>query len=295
MSDETQGATSVRSSWLVSMWALVHPGPSLVTALAYAGFATLAARGRPDPGKLAITLAGMIALQFAISAFNDYRDRKADRLSHKFKPLALGLLSPRVALIATAFYTAIMVACYAPYGREPLLIAAAFLLLGFAYDLGLKSTPLGAVTMGLAFPLLPLLAWDLFATVHSALYWTFPIGLAIGASIHIADAAPDTTADRAAGAHGLTQALGQYALGVGWALLAAAAVLIILLAQGGVTPARPIVLAISTPVALGLLIFAIAYYQRARRSLSQRLRANFVLTVVIALVIAAGWVASGLT
>lgn len=294
MSDEIRDITSVRPSWLVSMWALVHPGPSLVTALAYAGFAALAAHGRLDPGKLAVTVTGMIALQFAISAFNDYRDREADRISHKFKPVALGLLSPRMALLATACYTIIMVACYAPYGLNPLLIASAYLLLGFAYDLGLKSTPLGAVMLGLAFPLLPLLAWDLFATVHSALYWTFPIGLAIGASINIADAAPDVVADRAAGGYGLTQALGRYALGVGWALLAGAAVLIVTLAQAGITPARPIVLAISMSVALGLLVCAIVFYQRARRSLSQRLRANFILTVVIALVIAAGWVASAL-
>ena len=280
--------------WLKGLWALTHPGPSLVTALAYAAFALLAAHGRPEPAKLAITVIGMIALQFAISAFNDYRDREADALSHKFKPVALGVLSPRAALAATALFTAIMIACYAPYGLEPLLIAGAFLVLGFAYDLGLKSTPLGAVMMGLAFPLLPLLAWDLFATVKPALYWTFPIGLAIGASIHIADALPDAAADQAAGARGLTQALGRYALGVEWLLLASASLLVVLLAAKGATPSRPAVLFVAAPLSLALLLASAIQYQRRDRPERQRLRVNFILTVITALVIAVGWVVSAI-
>ncbi|HEU0027702.1 MAG TPA: UbiA family prenyltransferase [Ktedonobacterales bacterium] len=279
---------------LKGLWALTHPGPSLVTALAYAVFALLAAHGRPDLITLTATLFGMIAVQFAISAFNDYCDREADKRSHKFKPVALGILPPWAALAMTAFFTALMIACYAPYGLTPLLIAGAFLVLGFAYDLGLKSTPLGAVMMGLAFPLLPLLAWDLFAAVTPALFWTFPLGLAIGASIHIADALPDVAADRAAGAHGLTQALGRYAFGVEWLLLAGASLLVVLLAAIGATSSRPIVLLITTPLSFVLLLAAIATHQRREWPVQQRLRVNFLLTVLAALVVAVGWVVSAL-
>ena len=293
----SEGARATGSDWatrLRSLWALTHPGPSLVTALAYAIFALLAAHGRPDPLTLAVTVIGMIALQFAISAFNDYRDREADKRSHKFKPVALGILPPWVALAATACFTAVMIACYAPYGLAPLLIAGDFLVLGFAYDLGLKSTPLGAVMMGLAFPLLPLLAWDLFATVTPALFWTFPLGLALGASINIADALPDAATDSAAGAHGLTQTLGRYALGVEWALLAGAGLLVVILAALSITPARPVVLLIATPLSLVLLLAAIIIVQWSRWPERQRLRANFLLTVLTALVLAVGWVASAL-
>jgi 4-hydroxybenzoate polyprenyltransferase len=280
--------------WLKGLWALTHPGPSLVTALAYAIFALLAAHGLPDPVTLTVTLIGMIALQFAISAFNDYRDREADALSHKFKPLALGILPPWVALAATALFTLVMVACYAPYGMGPLLIAGAFLVLGFAYDLGLKSTPLGAVMMGLAFPLLPLLAWELFASLKPALFWTFPIGLAIGASINIADALPDVAADKAAGGRGLTQALGRYALGVEWLLLAGSSLLVIVLAAAGATPSRPAVLVVTAPLSLLLLLAALFLSQGRERPERQRLRANFILTVLTALVIAVGWIASAI-
>ncbi|HZC07692.1 MAG TPA: UbiA family prenyltransferase, partial [Ktedonobacterales bacterium] len=271
---------------------LTHPGPSLVTALAYALFALLAAHGRPDPLRLLVTVIGMIGLQFAISTLNDYCDREADARSHKNKPLARGALPPWVALAATLLFTALMIACYAPYGLTPLLIAGGFLTLGFAYDLGLKSTPLGGVLMGLAFPLLPLLAWDLFASVKPALFWTFPLGLALGLSIHLADALPDAAADGAAGAHGLTQALGRHALIACWLLLLAANALVIVLAITGLAPARPAALIAAEPLAFAGLLAAVVVARQVWRPERLRLSVNFILTVCVALVTALGWLIS---
>jgi 4-hydroxybenzoate polyprenyltransferase len=265
-----------------------------MTALAYAIFAILAAHGRPSLRILAITTAGMIALQFAISALNDYRDRDADRYSRKFKPIARGIVPGWAALVATAILTALMILCYAPFGITPLLIASAFLVLGFAYDLGLKSTPLGAVLMGLAFPLLPLLAWDLFASLKPALFWTFPLGLAIGASIHIADALPDLAADKAAGGHTLTLTLGDAAQGVQWALLAGASLLVVALALDGMTQIQPVALTIATATSFALIAASFFISRRSDWSASRRLLANFILTVLTSLVIAVGWVVSAL-
>ena len=290
-SERIAARISVRQR-LLGLWLLMHPGPSLVTALAYAIFALLAAHGRPDPARLAVTVVGMIGVQFAISALNDYRDREADARSAKNKPLARGVLPAWVALVATAFFTALMIACYAPYGWAPLLMASGFLALGFAYDLGLKSTPLGAVLLGLAFPLLPLLAWELFASVAPALYWTFALGLALGPAIHLADALPDTAADSAVGARGLTQALGRWALLTCWLLLVAANALLIALAILDLTPVRPLALLIAEPLALGALLAAVINGRPDGRSERQRLRVNFLLTIFIALVTAIGWLAS---
>lgn len=277
---------------LRGLWALTHPGPSLMTALAYAVCALVAAHGRPDPTRLAVTVVGMIGLQFAISAFNDYCDRAADAHSHKFKPLARGVLPAWAAVLAALLFAAVMVACYAPYGLLPLLVAGAFLALGIAYDVGVKSTPLGGVMLGLAFPLLPLLAWQLFATVKPALFWTFPLGLALGLSIHLADALPDAASDAAVGAHGLTQVLGQRALAACWLLQAAANALVIALAATGLTPVRPLPLLIAEPLALGGLLINILTSRRQGLSEQRRLRVNFALTVVGALVTVVGWLAS---
>lgn len=277
---------------IAGLWLLTHPGPSLVTALAYALFALLAAHGQPNLTRLVVTVVGMIGLQFAISALNDYCDREADALSHKVKPLARGALPPWAALLATLLFTVLMVVCYAPYGLKPLLIASAFLALGFAYDLGVKSTPLGGVMMGLAFPLLPLLAWDLFASIKPALLWTFPLGLALGLAIHLADALPDAAADAAAGAHGLTQALGAYALTACWTLLAAANALVIALSLTGLAPARPRVLLVAEPLALAALLLAIGAARQRGQPERRRLQINFALTVFIALTTALGWLVS---
>ena len=273
----------------LGLWLLVHPGPSLVTALAYALFALLAAHGRPDPVRLLVTVIGLIGQQFAISALNDYCDRAADAHSHKVKPLPRGWLPAWVALFVALLCAAVMVACFAPYGLAPLLIASAFLALGVAYDLGLKATPLAGVVMGLAFSLLPLLAWDLFATVKPALFWTFGLGLALGLAIHLADALPDAAADSASGAHGLAQLLGRRALLADWLLLALANALIIALALSGLAPAHPAPLLVAEPLAGVALLAAILLARRAAWPERRRLRANFLLTILIALITALGW------
>jgi 4-hydroxybenzoate polyprenyltransferase len=275
---------------LRGLWALTHPGPSLVTALAYVIFAVIAAHGRPNLATLVITTIGMVALQFAISTLNDYCDREADEWSQKFKPIALGILPAWSAIAATAILTVIMVACYAPFGVAPLLIASAFLLLGFAYDLGLKSTPLGALLMGLAFPLLPLLAWDLFAHVTPALFWAFPLGLAIGASIHIADALPDLAADRASGGRTLALALGPAAPATQWILLAGADLLVIALAYTSVTPAWSALLGVAPGFAFALIAAGLVIGRWSDWPKSLRLRANFIIVILAALAIAVGWV-----
>lgn len=293
MNADAQSRGTTLTLRLRSLWTLVHPGPSLATTLAYAALALLAARGHPALLTFLATIVGMAALQFAISAFNDFRDRKADVHSQKFKPIALGILAPRVALIATAVFTVIMIACYAPYGPAPLGIASAFLVLGFAYDLGLKATPLGALLMGAAFSLLPLLAWTLFASAKPALFWMFPIGLALGAAIHIADALPDLSADRAAGARTLAQTLGRSALATECALLTVAALLPLALAALGWTAARRPVLTTATSLALALVV-ASGAISRSTLAGSRKLRLNFIVTVITALVIGVGWVASAI-
>ncbi len=274
---------------IAALWTITHPGPSLVTALAYGSFALLAAHGRPDPARLIVTVVGLVGQQFAISAFNDYCDREADCTATSTSP-SRGVSCRRGSRWPSPRSSAgVMVACFAPYGLAPLLIAGAFLALGVAYDLGVKSTPFGGVMMGLAFPLLPLLAWELFATVKPALYWTFPLGLALGLAIHLADALPDAAADGAAGARGLTQTLGRHALATCWLLLLAANALIVTSPPRTIAPARPAVLAITIPLALVALLADVVVARRSAWPERRRLRANFLLTITIALLTALGW------
>jgi len=193
-------------------WALMHPGPSLLTVAAYVLCAVLAAGAHPALGALALTALGMACMQFSISALNDYRDRAADaRNPNKRKPLVLGAVSPGFALWSAVILAAAMFASFIPFGLVSVVLAGIFLGLGFAYDLGVKATPFSGLMLGLAFPTIPLLAWNIFAHLTPALFTVLPLGLALGLGIHLADAIPDAEADAAAGVRGLTQALGKHA------------------------------------------------------------------------------------
>jgi 4-hydroxybenzoate polyprenyltransferase len=274
-------------------WALLHPGPSIITAIAYCIFAIIAAQGLPSIGKLILTTFGMLAMQFAISTFNDYCDREDDKYSQKAKPIVRGIISGNFALISTMIFIIIMIVCYIPYGLEPTIVAILSLSIGLAYDLGLKKTPLSGIMLGIAFPMLPLLAWILFATFKPALLWTYVVGLAIGIGIHLADALPDASADSHAGMHGLTQILGHRALFVCWGLFAMTGFAMAIVAMIGIIPIRsPILLITEFSSVLALLIAIGTYYYWQMESETVRLRVNFRYIVIIALTLSIGWIAA---
>ncbi len=280
--------TTVRAR-LGGLWALLHPGPSLITVAAYVLCAFVAAGGRPNPVRLAATALGLVCMQFAISALNDYCDREADRRNaKKRKPLVLGLVTPAEALGITAALTLAMFALFAPYGWGAVILAGIFLALGFAYDLGIKATPISGVMHGLAFPTLPLLAWDVFARLRADLFWVFPIGMALGIGLHLADALPDAEADAAAGARGLTQALGRAALPVCWGAFAVAALIVALLARAQLHPTHLPALIVLEALALALVGAAVVAF-RQPGSEAARWRRNFLLLVGAALVVVVAW------
>src|SRR5579884_341554 len=285
------GPAGFRRVW--GFWALMHPGSSLATVAAYVLCVVIAAHGVPALGRLALTALGMVCMQFAISALNDYQDRHADALSaHKRKPLVLGVIAPGMALALALVLAVAMVALYAPFGAIPTLTALVGLSIGFAYDLGLKTTPLSGVMLGLAFPVIPLLAWEIFASVTPTLFWTFPIALALGVGIHLADAMPDVEADASAGRGGLAMLLGVSVAPICWGSFVLAGLLIAGLPIAHATTARPFILLPAEALALVLLVAAIATFRAQQIARVVRMRRHFVLCVGVGLVLAAGWLAS---
>lgn len=275
-------------------WALLHPGPSLATVLAFMICAFIAARGQPNLATLGLATLGLVCQQFAISALNDYCDRASDALlPHKRKPIVLGLVSPGFALGAAIVLTIGMFACFVPLGWGPTLLASWFLALGFAYDLGIKSTPLSGVMHGLAFPTIPLLAWVLFATLRPALFWAFPLGMAVGIGIHLADALPDAEADDRAGVHGLVQALGNRALPGCWVAIGSAIAILAGLAIAQTQHHTASAVLLGTVLVAGILLSgAIRTVHGGRHPAIPRLKQHFHLLVAAALVLVAGWFTS---
>ncbi|SRR5579885_3132806 len=274
---------------LWGLWALMHPGPSLMTVAVYVLCAFVAAGGRPAPSRLVLTALGLVCMQFAISALNDYCDREADRHNaKKRKPLVLGLVSPAEAIGVTVALTVAMFALFTPYGWGTMLVVGTFLALGFAYDLGIKATPFSGVTHGLAFPALPLFAWDLFARLRGDLLWVFPIGMALGIGLHLADALPDAEADAAAGARGLAQVLGRAALPVCWSAFVVAAGIVAAVAVAYPLPARRPALIVLEALSLALVAAAVISFRQPGGD-AAHWRRNFLLLAGAALAIIVAW------
>lgn len=179
---------------------LVHPVPSLLTALAAVGCALLF--GIPVRDRRLWWIAAiMLAAQFSISALNEWADADLDARSGRLRPIPLGLVSRRTAaaVAAVSAVAALLMSALAGFGLVAFLVVLLGLVAGWAYDVVLKRTPLSFLPFAVGFPLLPI--WvGLVAHRPASSLLIIVIGavpLAIG--IHLADAIPDRDADRDSG------------------------------------------------------------------------------------------------
>jgi 4-hydroxybenzoate polyprenyltransferase len=200
-----------------------HPGPSLVIA----GLATLLA-AQADPHGVGPVLTGpaLLAGKLSIGWSNDACDAARDAAAGRTdKPLARGDIS------APAVWTAAGVAAAAGLAMalsiSPVTggLYALAIALGWAYNLGLKSSLASGVTYLLGFGLMPAYAASTLPG-HPAPRWpvTVAAGL-LGLGAHFANVLPDLAADKATGVGGLPQRVGAL-LGPGAVRVAAIALLL---------------------------------------------------------------------
>ncbi|WP_331754561.1 UbiA family prenyltransferase (plasmid) [Streptomyces sp. NBC_00012] len=123
--------------------AITVPGDVLAGALA---------AGRPGIRRTTGLAASSVALYWAGMALNDWADRAEDAMERPERPIPSGRLTPRAALATAVGLTGAGLGLAALAGgrrtllRRTLPLAAAV----WAYDLGLKSTPLGPAAMAAA-------------------------------------------------------------------------------------------------------------------------------------------------
>lgn len=272
---------------LVDYWRLLHPVPSLLTVVAAGAFVFLAARGVPPLDRLLHLLLLELAMQFSISAFNDYFDRPFD-VGRVDKPVASGAISPSVAFALGALLGLDCILLAIPLGWWVTLLTAIGLGGGLAYDAGLKRTAFSWLPFSIAFPTLPLWAWaGIEGRFPPQLAWVAPVGGVMALGIHLADTLPDLTADTQAGIRGLVHRLGkERALVLCWGAFAGAALLTLALAA--VIPYRlewylPALIAGSTLLLAGVVAYMTDH---------SRIKLMSLLLEVGALVLAVGWVAA---
>jgi 4-hydroxybenzoate polyprenyltransferase len=273
---------------LVGFWKLAHPEPIGLILAAVVLFAVRASWPRPPWGTILLLLAGQAAMQFSIGILNDYCDRQLDAAGGKNKPIPLGLVRPREALIAGLLMAALMVVILAPVSLLALLAAAGYLALGQLYNLGLKSTPASGILFALAMPLIPLFAFTGVGRIPTMVVWFLPIGAILGVALNLANALPDVEEDAAGGARTLAVTLGVRGSFIACPLLVAPAALLI--GALTITQAVPAQLWLMGPVlgltALGLLVMILFFGPKKPR---RTRKVYFFLVASLCLLLAGGW------
>lgn len=234
-----------------------HPGPCLavtaITVLLAAG------AGVAEVGRLAGLAAAVLAGQLSIGWSNDWADLARDAAAVRAdKPLATGALSRRSVL------TAALVAVVAAFGLALLLgpVTAAWLAPvvagGWAYNVGLKATPLSGLAYVVGFAPLPGLATSLLPGQPTPRPWALFASSLLGLGAHFVNVLPDLGRDRATGVRGLPQVLaasradGEATVrSVAVALLLGASVLIV--AAQGNAPRVPVLAGLAVAAGLGLV------------------------------------------
>jgi 4-hydroxybenzoate polyprenyltransferase len=184
-----------------------HPEPTaMVTALAVA---LAVGTGRSGAGVLAAG-AAVLAGQLSVGWHNDWLDAARDSASGRpDKPVATGDISRRtVGWAALAALIAAVPLSTASGWRAGLAHLTA-VLLAWAYNARLKTTPISFVPYAVAFPLL--VAFITLGGPHASWppWWALIAASLLGCSAHLVNVVPDLADDLATGVRGLPHMLGR--------------------------------------------------------------------------------------
>lgn len=195
----------------------IHPIPALAVTVLVGALA--ASRGVPA-GTLAWMVASTAVGQASVGWSNDYLDRRRDAAAgRRDKPLVSGEVSPSVVLAGAVVALPLCVGLSLPVGLAEAAIMLAGVGSAWAYNLGLKATPLSWFPYAVSFGLVPVYVWS--ATGTSAPGWLVAGGALLGVAAHLVNVLPDLEADRAGSIRGLAHRLGpRWTVALACALLA---------------------------------------------------------------------------
>ena len=233
-----------------------HPGPGLaVTVVAVLlGVGLQLASWR-------IVLLGLAVLanQVSVGLSNDWLDAERDRaVGRTDKPVALGLVSIRLVRAGAVVTALLGVLLTVPLGLWAALAQAVFIAAAWAYNAGLKNTPISVLPYIVGFGLLPSIATLARPEPLVAAPWAFGLGAMLGVAAHFANVLPDLDDDARTGIAGLPHRIGRRASGV---VIWAALVLAALFAFAGPSGAKTVLQWVGLALTL-LLAAAIALLLR---------------------------------
>jgi 4-hydroxybenzoate polyprenyltransferase len=191
---------------MVRMRALViasHPGPSLaITAMA----TVLAAEAAPTGFGPVLVAPAMLAGQLSVGWSNDACDAARDVAAGRTdKPVARGEISVRSLWVAAVVSVVAALAMAAAISLLTMGILALLVGAGWAYNLGLKSTPWSGVMYLLGFGPLPAYAASTLPGQPAPRFWVCVAAGLVGLGAHFVNVLPDLAADLGSGVRGLPQ------------------------------------------------------------------------------------------
>ena len=200
-------ATTMILRRAVALLKSTHPIPSFAVATFTALFAI--GFGLPIQELVVVSLS-VLAQQFSVGLSNDWLDYDRDKsVRRKDKPAASGEVSVSLVRNSSFVLAFIAVALAAGLGFEAGLMMIVMLAVGWAYNLGLKSTGFSIVPYAIGFGILPIFVTLAFDPPQLPMWWVILAAALLGISAHFANTLPDLLVDRETGVRALPNILGQ--------------------------------------------------------------------------------------
>ena len=245
-----------RPSPIVALWRSSHPGPSVVVTLVAV---TLGIASGLEPWRIVVLGLAILFGQLSVGISNDAIDAPRDTATGRSdKPIARGDVSLRAAWVAAsgAVVLALVLSCVLSWAMG--LAHAIALASAWAYNAGLKSTPISVLPFIVSFGLLPSLVTLSADPPSAAAAWAWVAGAALGIAIHLTNVLPDLEDDAQTGVRGLPHRLGRRVSAVIAAVaLVVGAVAVLLGPDAGVTVFGAIAFAGVVVIAVAGLVLAL--------------------------------------
>lgn len=183
-----------------------HPGPTLAVTTLAAAFAVSAGLA---PARVALVAGAVLAGQLSIGWGNDLLDARRDRtVGRDDKPLATGELTETMVRVACALAVVAAVALSLACGLVAGLVHLGCVAAGWAYNLGVKATPLSWLPYAVAFGGLPVFVALAEPGAGPPPWWIPAGGALLGVGAHLVNVLPDLADDEATGVRGLAHRIG---------------------------------------------------------------------------------------
>lgn len=194
-------------SKLTSLIKSTHPIPSFSVAL----FAVMFSWSLGvEANQIAVIGLAMLFQQFSVGLSNDWLDYERDLASgRKDKPSVTGQVKVSEIRLSAVLSAALTLVISFLLNQAAGWLMVLMLMIGWAYNLGMKSNWSSAIPYALGFGTIPIFVGLSAGFPTEIPFWVVVAAMLLGVSAHFANALPDFIEDKANGVNALPHILGQ--------------------------------------------------------------------------------------